>query len=97
MLIRGNSQLSGSNLPLYVVDGMPVDNSQLQGADGKWGGSGFDFGDVMSSINPEDIENVTILKGPSASALYGSMASNGVVMITTKSGSARKGSLGIEV
>lgn len=61
------------------------------------GGSGFDFGDVMSSINPEDIENVTILKGPSASALYGSMASNGVVMITTKSGSARKESLGIEV
>lgn len=97
VLIRGNSQLSGSNLPLYVVDGMPVDNSQLQGADGKWGGSGFDFGDVMSSINPEDIENVTILKGPSASALYGSMASNGVVMITTKSGSARKESLGIEV
>jgi len=97
VLIRGNSQLSGSNLPLYVIDGMPVDNSQLQGADGKWGGSGFDFGDVMSSINPEDIENVTILKGPSASALYGSMASNGVVMITTKSGSARKESLGIEV
>lgn len=97
VLIRGNSQLSGSNLPLYVIDGMPVDNSQLQGADGKWGGSGYDFGDVMSSINPEDIENVTILKGPSASALYGSMASNGVVMITTKSGSARKESLGIEV
>ena len=88
VLIRGNSQLSGSNLPLYVIDGMPVDNSQMQGADGKWGGSGYDFGDVMSSINPEDIENITVLKGPSASALYGSMASNGVVMITTKSGSA---------
>lgn len=97
VLIRGNSQLSGSNLPLYVIDGMPVDNSQLQGADGKWGGSGYDFGDVMSSINPEDIENVSVLKGPSASALYGSMASNGVVMITTKSGSARKKGLGIEV
>lgn len=96
VLIRGNSQLSGSNLPLYVIDGMPVDNSQLQGADGKWGGSGYDFGDVMSSINPEDIENITVLKGPSASALYGSMASNGVVMITTKSGSARGRGIGIE-
>lgn len=96
VLIRGNSQLSGSNLPLYVIDGMPVDNSQMQGADGKWGGSGYDFGDVMSSINPEDIENITVLKGPSASALYGSMASNGVVMITTKSGSARGRGIGIE-
>lgn len=96
VLIRGNSQLSGSNLPLYVIDGMPVDNSQLQGADGKYGGSGYDYGDVMSSINPEDIADITVLKGPSASALYGSMASNGVIMITTKSGSARDKSIGIE-
>lgn len=96
VLIRGNSQLTGSNLPLYVVDGMPVDNTQLAGADGKYGGSGFDFGDVLSSINPDDIENISVLKGPSASALYGSMASNGVIMITTKSGSKKK-SLGIEV
>lgn len=96
VLIRGNSQLTGSNLPLYVIDGMPVDNSQLQGADGKYGGSGYDFGDVMSSINPEDIEDITVLKGPSASALYGSMASNGVIMITTKSGSGLQKNLGIE-
>ncbi len=96
VLIRGNSQLTGSNLPLYVIDGMPVDNSQLQGADGKYGGSGFDYGDVMSSINPEDIADITVLKGPSASALYGSMASNGVIMITTKSGSAYDKSIGIE-
>lgn len=96
VLIRGNSQLSGSNLPLYVIDGMPVDNSQLEGADGKWGGSGYDFGDVMSSINPDDIADITVLKGPSASALYGSMASNGVIMITTKAGSAYDKSIGIE-
>lgn len=96
VLIRGNSQLSGSNLPLYVIDGMPMDNSQLQGADGKYGGSGFDYGDVMSSINPEDIEDITVLKGPSASALYGSMASNGVIMITTKSGSKKSEEIGIE-
>ncbi|GHU99519.1 SusC/RagA family TonB-linked outer membrane protein [Bacteroidia bacterium] len=93
VLIRGNSQLTGSNLPLYVVDGMILDNSQLAGAE-KWGG--YDYGDVLSSINPEDIENISILKGPSASALYGSMASNGVVMITTKKGT-KKQPIGIEV
>ncbi|MCD7936639.1 MAG: SusC/RagA family TonB-linked outer membrane protein [Tannerellaceae bacterium] len=92
VLIRGNSQLSGSNQPLYVIDGMPVDNTELDGA-GKNGG--YDYGDVMSSLNPDDIENISILKGPSASALYGSRASNGVVLITTKSGQGKKG-IGIE-
>lgn len=93
VIIRGNSQLSGSNQPLYVIDGMPVDNTEMAGAD-KWGG--YDYGDVLSSLNPDDIENISILKGPSASALYGSKASNGVVLITTKSAQARKG-IGVEV
>lgn len=93
VLIRGNSQLVGSNLPLYVIDGLPVDNTEIGSAD-KWGG--YDYGDVLNSLNPDDIENITILKGPSASALYGSRASNGVVLITTKSGAEKKG-LGIEV
>lgn len=92
VLIRGNSQLSGSNLPLYVIDGVPMDNTQLGQAD-KWGG--YDFGDGLSSINPEDIESVSVLKGASASALYGSRASNGVILITTKSGKGKKG-IGIE-
>lgn len=93
VIIRGNSQLSGSNLPLYVVDGIPMDNTQL-GSASNWGG--YDFGDGLSSINPEDIESVSVLKGASASALYGSRASNGVVLITTKS--AKKGNgLGVEV
>lgn len=92
VIIRGNSQLSGSNQPLYVIDGMPVDNTELEGA-GKWGG--YDYGDIMSSLNPDDIENISILKGPSASALYGSRASNGVVLITTKSASKKKG-IGVE-
>lgn len=92
VIIRGNSQLSGSNQPLYVIDGMPVDNTELEGA-GKWGG--YDYGDVLSSLNPDDIENISILKGPSASALYGSRASNGVVLITTKSASKKKG-IGVE-
>ena len=92
VIIRGNSQLSGSNQPLYVIDGMPVDNTELEGA-GKWGG--YDYGDLLSSLNPDDIENISILKGPSASALYGSRASNGVVLITTKSASKKKG-IGVE-
>lgn len=93
VIIRGNSQLSGSNQPLYVIDGMPIDNTELEGV-GKWGG--YDYGDVLSSLNPDDIENISILKGPSASALYGSKASNGVVLITTKSAGNKKG-LGVEV
>ncbi|MDR2293545.1 MAG: SusC/RagA family TonB-linked outer membrane protein [Prevotellaceae bacterium] len=93
VIIRGNSQLSGSNLPLYVIDGIPMDNTQL-GSANNWGG--YDFGDGLSSLNSEDIESVSILKGASASALYGSRASNGVILITTKS--AKKGDgLGVEV
>jgi TonB-linked SusC/RagA family outer membrane protein len=93
VIIRGNSQLSGSNLPLYVIDGVPMDNTQL-GAANNWGG--YDFGDGLSALNPEDIQSVSVLKGASASALYGSRASNGVILITTKS--AKKGDgLGIEV
>ncbi|MDR1406367.1 MAG: SusC/RagA family TonB-linked outer membrane protein [Prevotellaceae bacterium] len=93
VIIRGNSQLSGSNLPLYVIDGVPMDNTQL-GAAGQWGG--YDFGDGLSAVSSDDIESISILKGASASALYGSRASNGVVLITTKS--AKQGSgLGIEV
>ena len=57
VIIRGNSQLTGSNQPLYVIDGMPVDNTELEGA-GKWGG--YDYGDVLSSLNPDDIENISI-------------------------------------
>jgi len=92
VIIRGNSQLTGSNLPLYVIDGVPMDNTQL-GSAGKWGG--YDFGDGLSALNSEDIESVSILKGASASALYGSRASNGVILITTKSAKKQKG-LGIE-
>ena len=93
VIIRGISQLKASNQPLYVIDGMPVDNTEIAGAD-EWGG--YDYGDVLSSINPGDIESISVLKGPSASALYGSRASNGVVLITTKSATKRK-DIGVEV
>jgi len=92
VVIRGNVSLSGNNQPLYVIDGVPLDNSGF-GQAGLWGGA--DEGDGTSSINPDDIETLTVLKGANAAALYGSRASNGVILITTKSGSQRKG-IGIE-
>ncbi|MEL7832670.1 SusC/RagA family TonB-linked outer membrane protein [Fodinibius sp. Rm-B-1B1-1] len=81
--IRGASSLAGNNQPLYIVDGMPIDNSNL-GSANIWGG--FDGGDGISQINSEDIENISVLKGASAAALYGTRARDGVVQITTKSG-----------
>ncbi len=92
VIIRGNKTLGGANQPLYVIDGVPIDNSQ-QGTVGLWGGS--DSGDGLSSINPDDIENITVLKGANAAALYGSRGGNGVINITTKKGSKRKG-IGVE-
>lgn len=92
VIIRGNKSLLGNNQPLYVVDGIPMDNSQFGNA-GLWGGA--DEGDGMTSINPDDIESITVLKGANAAALYGARAANGVINIITKSGTARKG-LGID-
>lgn len=92
VVIRGNNSLSGANQPLYVIDGVPIDNSNL-GSAGMWGGS--DGGDGISSINPDDIETISVLKGTSAAALYGYRSANGVILITTKSGTARKG-IGVE-
>ncbi|GGH17747.1 SusC/RagA family TonB-linked outer membrane protein [Sphingobacterium alkalisoli] len=85
MVIRGASSLSTDNQPLFVVDGVPLMN-QL-GNIGQIGDDNkVDYGNSISNINPDDIENISILKGPSAAALYGSRAGNGVVLITTKSG-----------
>lgn len=92
VVIRGNKSLQGNNQPLYVIDGIPMDNSNF-GQAGVWGG--VDQGDGMSSINPDDIESITVLKGASAAALYGARAANGVINITTKKGTARKG-IGVE-
>ncbi|MEM6966979.1 MAG: SusC/RagA family TonB-linked outer membrane protein, partial [Bacteroidota bacterium] len=92
VVIRGNSSLTGENQPLYVVDGVPIDNQNL-GSAGMWGGQ--DWGDGISSLNPDDIETYTVLKGNSAAALYGFRGANGVILITTKSGRDRKG-IGVE-
>jgi TonB-linked SusC/RagA family outer membrane protein len=94
--IRGNGSLNGDNQPLYVVNGMPIDNSVPGGAPTVNGISfNVDKGDGISGINPDDIESITVLKGGTAAALYGSRASNGVILITTKKGKAQRG-IGVE-
>lgn len=93
VIIRGSTELTGNNQPLYVVDGVPLDNTSFGSADGN---GGYDLGDGISSINPDDIENISVLKGPAASALYGSRASHGVILITTKKAGGKK-KLGIEL
>ena len=92
VIIRGASSLGEDSQPLYVVDGVPIDNTTL-GSAGMWGGS--DGGDGISSINPDDIEKISVLKGPSAAALYGTRAKNGVILITTKKATPGLG-LGVE-
>lgn len=87
VIIRGNTEMTGNNQPLYVVDGVPLDNTNY-GSAGTWGG--YDLGDGISSINPDDIESISVLKGPAASALYGSRASHGVILITTKKANMQK-------
>ena len=81
VMLRGNTEITGNNQPLYVIDGVPLDNTGY-GQAGTEGG--YDLGDGISSINPDDIETMSVLKGPAASALYGSRASHGVILITTK-------------
>lgn len=91
VLLRGNTEMTGNNQPLYVIDGVPLDNTNF-GSAGLEGG--YDLGDGISAINPDDIETMTVLKGPAASALYGSRASHGVILITTKK--AEKDKIGVE-
>ena len=94
--IRGNTSLTKNNQPLFVVDGIPLDNSDY--SYGATGAGGYDYGNLAQDINPDDVESVSILKGASASALYGSRAANGVVMITTKKGKLGKDkTLGVSV
>ncbi len=95
--IRGQSSFSGQNNPLIVINGVPIDNQNysLGGDYGARSANSSDGGDGLSSINPDDIETMTVLKGATAAALYGSRAKDGVVMITTKSKGTGKG-FGVE-
>jgi len=91
IIIRGETSISGNNQPLFIIDGVPVDNTQNLGNAGS-----RDFANTISDINSEDIESMSVLKGPNAAALYGSRAAAGVVLITTKKGKGSKG-LGITI
>ncbi|BDD09050.1 SusC/RagA family TonB-linked outer membrane protein [Fulvitalea axinellae] len=90
--IRGSASLAGNNQPLFVVDGVLIESAGT-GA-GEWGGE--DWGNQIKDLNSDDFESVSILKGAGATALYGSRAQNGVVVITTKKGKSRKG-IGVDV
>lgn len=95
ILFRGNKSISGSNQPLIVIDGVPtMANTANSQVSSDWGGE-RDAGDVMSTINPDDIASITLLKGAAASALYGAVAANGAIMITTKQGMAGKVSVNV--
>ncbi|WP_346239403.1 SusC/RagA family TonB-linked outer membrane protein [Niabella insulamsoli] len=93
IVLRGNNSLTGNNQPLIVVDGTPIDNFTGTTENGYWS-AGFDRGNGLGDISADDIESMSVLKGPSAAALYGSRAGNGVILITTKSG-RRQAGLGI--
>ena len=89
MVIRGATSLSNDNQPLFVVDGVPITNT-LNNVSQVGSDNRVDYGNAIADLNPNDIESISILKGPSAAALYGSRAGNGVVLITTKNGSGSK-------
>ncbi|CEN42898.1 TonB-linked outer membrane protein, SusC/RagA family [Capnocytophaga canis] len=93
IVLRGNNSLTGDNQPLIVVDGVPMDNFTGASNNDFWNPTN-DMGNGLGDLNPNDIESMSVLKGPAAAALYGSRAGNGVILITTKSGKAREG-LGI--
>jgi TonB-linked SusC/RagA family outer membrane protein len=106
IVIRGSGSMTGDNQPLIVMDGIPMNNeninNQLGGttspgasAVGMWGGT--DQGDGISSLNPDEIESITVLKGGTAAALYGSRASNGAILVTTKSGSKASSNVGLDI
>lgn len=89
--IRGASSFQGNNQPLYVVDGVPIDNQTVGAPDlGNSRGTSRDYGDGIGNISPDDIESITVLKGPNGASLYGARGANGVILITTKKGKNNK-------
>ncbi|NOW93636.1 SusC/RagA family TonB-linked outer membrane protein [Mucilaginibacter sp. SG564] len=89
--IRGANSITGNNQPLWVVDGVPIDNNDSNGQVGN-----LDYGNNAADLNPDDIESIEVLKGPNAAALYGSKAANGAILVTTKKGKKNAG-MGISV
>nr|WP_320118721.1 SusC/RagA family TonB-linked outer membrane protein [uncultured Marinifilum sp.] len=91
IVIRGSNSFLNNNQALFVVDGVPVSNSNTNTTSSQTAGGGYDYGNAASDIDPESIESISVLKGATAAALYGSDAANGVILITTKKGSKKKG------
>lgn len=89
VLLRGASSILGENQPLFVVDGIPLDNSNFSSYNQQRAAGGYDYGNMAQDINPDDIESISVLKGANAAALYGARAANGVILITTKKGQKR--------
>ena len=94
ILIRGAKSITGNNQPLFVIDGVPFDNSNTNTSNQRTGRGGYDYGNAAADVNPDDIQSITVLKGAAASALYGSRGNNGVILITTKKG---RGGLGVTI
>lgn len=98
ILIRGATSINNNdNQPLFVLDGIPMDNSNFTSADQERGAGGYDYGNAIQDINPDDIENISVLKGAAATALYGSRGANGVILVTTKKGKAAGKGKGIGI
>ncbi|MCK4664150.1 MAG: SusC/RagA family TonB-linked outer membrane protein [Bacteroidales bacterium] len=92
--LRGASSITGNNQPLFIVDGVPIDDGNYGNADSY---GGFDLPNGISDISPDDIESISVLKGPNAAALYGLRAANGVIVITTKSGKQQVAGQGVGI
>jgi TonB-linked SusC/RagA family outer membrane protein len=87
VILRGYKSITGDNQALFVIDGVPVNNNNTNSGTQQAGGGGYDYGSPISDLNPDDIASITVLKSAAATALYGSRASNGVILVTTKRGS----------
>lgn len=97
IIIRGQNSITGNNQPLFIIDGVPVSNASRGGAPFTNSNTSFDYGNALNDINPDDIESLSVLKGPNAAALYGSRAANGVILITTRKGGNSGGRLRTEI
>ncbi|MBS1603383.1 MAG: SusC/RagA family TonB-linked outer membrane protein [Bacteroidetes bacterium] len=97
IVIRGENSMTGNNQPLWVVDGVPINNDPGDAPGSYASNSNIDYGNGAADLNPDDIESITVLKGPNAAALYGSRAANGAILVTTKKGKAGDKNLGISI
>ncbi|MFD2248547.1 SusC/RagA family TonB-linked outer membrane protein [Pontibacter ruber] len=97
VVIRGNKSLFGNNQALFVVDGVPIDNANTNTSNQRTGRGGYDYGNAAADINPDDIASINVLKGAAATALYGTRAANGAVIITTKKGRRDEKGVGVTI